>query len=232
MYNTGCRELWIGMENASCKLLKEMNKCNNAKQYIETVEGLLKNCHEIGIGLHFCLLFGFPTENDRNINLEFFNKNRKYFNKIPFFATFNIFNLNYGSDVFKNPEKYGVKSIEYNEENFNMINIPFKSLHGNDIYNPQYVNNVDNIAEKLTAIFVKSDTKKLLWFMMSDSPWELLYKAHYGAIGTNPFQHGGSLLEKIFLKIYFLFEKQALFMKLINTITNKKIVSSKTQVYR
>lgn len=236
MYDAGCRELWIGMENASLNLLKSMNKCSDPQSYINQIEQIMRDCNSIGIGLHFCLLFGFPTETneDRLLNIQFFKKMNKkeYLKRIPFFITFNIFNLNYGSDVFMNPSKYNVDKINYNDNDFNMMNIPYSTNNGNDIANPDYVRKIDSLADDLTKILVPRQINHLLWFVMGDSPWELLYKEHYAKIGINPFQKNGGFFEKIFVKIYFILEKNSVALSIFNFFSNKKIVLSKTQVYR
>lgn len=234
LHSAGCRELWIGMENASENLLEKMNKCKTPKEYLQLTENIIKNCSEIGIGLHFCLLFGFPleTKNDQTANYVFFKKLQRYFKKMPFFATFNIFNLNYGSDVYKNPSKYMIKNIDESEENFNMINIPYTTTNGNDLTNKEYEANVDKIAEKLCAIFVPSQTNQLLWFVVSDSPWELLYKKHYCANAINPFQKGGGTIENWLVKLYLFLDKYPFAKKILTTIDNKKRESTKVQIYR
>lgn len=234
MYDAGCRELWVGMENASPGLLKAMNKCADPQSYINQIQQLMRDCNELGIGLHFCLLFGFPTETDedRHINIHFFKKMRKYLKRMPFFTTFNIFNLNYGTDVFRNPSKYNVVKIDYNDSDFNMMNIPYSTNNGNDVTSPGYVRKIDSLADDLTNIFVPSQVNHLLWFVMSDSPWELLYKEHYAGIGKNPFQRGGGFLETMLIKLYFILESNSLALKVLNFMSNKKIVSTKAQVYR
>lgn len=234
MHLAGCRELWIGMENASEKLLEKMNKCKKPEEYIKNVESIIKICSKVGIGLHFCFLFGFPleTKEDQEINYTFFKRIQKYLKKIPFFATFNIFNLNYGSEVYRNPEKFKVNSIDKSEKNFNMINIEYTTTNGNDLRNKDFEKNVDNIAEKLCKIFVPSQTNQYLWFVLSDSPWELLYKKHYCKLGVNPFQKGGGFLESLFVKLYLIIDKTPLGKKILTFFDNKKISSTKTQIYR
>lgn len=234
MYRAGCRELWIGMENASPELLKVMKKSDNPKRYVEQTERIVKNCAEIGIGLHFCLLFGFPleTEKDRSINYRFFKKIKMYLQNMPFFVTFNIFNLNFGSDVYINPSKYQINSIDTSETNFNMINIPYTTSNGNDLTNAEYEKNVDTLANDLCNIFVPSQANQLLWFVMSDSPWELLYKEHYATIRKNPFQKGGGFAEKIIVALYLRLSKHPPILRLINSLSNNKVSSMKAQVYR
>ncbi len=234
MCDSGCREMWIGMENASPKLLKLMNKCHDPDLYVNQIESIVKDCNNIGIGLHFCLLFGFPqeTEYDRMLNYRFFKKIKRHLKRMPFFITFNIFNLNFGSDVFKNPNKYNVIEIDYNENNFNMINIPYKTNNGNDLSNSEYIKNIDKLAADLTTIFVPSKINQLLWFIMGDSPWELLYKEHYAKVGENPYQSGGGIIESVLIYLYLILEKYPPALRLFNFISNKKYILTKAQVYR
>lgn len=234
MYKAGCREMWIGMENASPNLLRAMNKCDDPEDYVNQIERIVKECNLIGIGLHFCLLFGFPSETDidRLINYKFFKKIRKHINKMPFFITFNIFNLNYGSSVYKYPDKYKIDWIDCSETNFNMINIAYKTTNGNDLTNKNYEKNIDTLANYLLNIFVPSKTNQLLWFVMGDSPWELLYKEHYAKIGKNPYQNGGGIFESVIVYLYILLEKHPLALSLFNYLSNKKYIETKAQIYR
>lgn len=151
---------------------------------------------------------------------------------MPFFVTFNIFNLNYGSDVHKRPECYNVDYIDNSEDNFNMINIQYKTTNGNDVSNPIFEKEIYDIASELTSIFVSSQTKQLLWFTMADSPWELLYKEHYAKVKRNPYQLGGGKLEQLIVKAYLRLEKYPLFLKLFQYINNRRVSSIKAQVYR
>ncbi|MGF1758697.1 radical SAM protein [Photobacterium sagamiensis] len=234
MFKAGCREMWIGMESASPALLKKMKKCKSPEQYIMQIENLLTECNKIGIGLHFCLLFGFPleTKEDRILTLDFFKKVKKHLKNMPFFVTFNIFNLNYGSDVHKRPKLYNVEYIDDSESNFNMINLPYKTSNGNDVSNVTFEKEIDDIAEELTSIFVPSQTNQLLWFSMGDSPWELLYKEHYAQIKQNPYQSGGGILEIMIVKAYLYFEKYPFFLKIFQRLNNRQSSSIKAQIYR
>jgi radical SAM superfamily enzyme YgiQ (UPF0313 family) len=132
MHAAGCRELWIGLETVSPRLLKEMNKTDIPKIYQEAATNLLKHCSEIGIGLHFCLLFGFPTEtdDDRKDVFDFFKNNQHFLKRSPFFSTFNIFSLNPGSKVYKQYKKYDIEKIVEHGDTFNMINTPYVRQDG------------------------------------------------------------------------------------------------------
>lgn len=234
MFNAGCREMWVGMESASPDLLSKMKKCRYPEEYISQIEKLLENSGEIGIGLHFCLLFGFPLEKkeDRTLTLEFFKRAQKHLRKMPFFVTYNIFNLNYGSDVHKRPHLYNINHIDESDRNFNMINIPYTTNNGNDIHNKEYEKEIDNIAEELTSILVPNKANQLLWFVMGDSPWELLYKEHYAEIKKNPYQSGAGIFNKMIVNAYIYLEKYPLILKLFNRLNNRKTNEIKAQIYR
>lgn len=233
MKRAGCREMWIGMENASPPLLKAMNKCGDPEEYVRQAERIVEACGDVGIGLHFCLLFGFPleTQEDRMANLAFFRRIRKHLRKMPFFVTFNIFNLNYGSGVHRDPERFGVSWIDESERNFNMINIPYRTTNGNDLSNPEYEKAVDDLATELCDVFVPSKQNQLLWFVMGDSPWELLYKEHYAKVGRNPYQDGGGFLERLLVKGYLHLEKKPWALRHLNRFMNKA-ATGKATVYR
>lgn len=190
MHSAGCRELWIGLETISPRLLKLMNKTDAPEEYSKLAAELMRNCSEIGIGLHFCLIFNFPTETseDRNALLKFFNDNSAYIKRQPFFVTFNTFCLMPGSVMSNNPEKFNISEIIDDENYFEMTSLPYITIP-ND--NPGDQNNIDGSVEGLTEVFVKDKSLRWLWFFASDSSYELLLKEHFR--DSNPFRSKISL---------------------------------------
>lgn len=179
MYDAGCREIWIGIEAISPRLLSEMRKTDSPVEYVNVVKNEMKLCKEIGIGIHSCFLFAFPTErdSDRQELYEFFVKNNDLISRVPFFATFNVFNLNTGTYIYNHFSDYGIKKILYDKSNFNMINIPFVRSDTGKLQS-EIEPEIDAFCDKLTSVFVKNDKYKLLWFTVGDSSWELLMKKY------------------------------------------------------
>lgn len=196
MYDAGCREIWIGIEAISERLLSEMRKTDNPSKYKDTILEEMKLCKEIGIGIHTCFLFAFPTEtkSDRNELFDFFDKNRSYLSNVPFFATFNVFNLNIGTYIYDHFSDYGIQEILYDASNFNMINVPFIRTDTGDLQS-KIESEINIFCDKLTSIFVQNEVYKLLWFTVGDSSWELLMKKYCN--GKNIFQEQKNTMSKL-----------------------------------
>jgi radical SAM superfamily enzyme YgiQ (UPF0313 family) len=77
MFQAGCRELLIGFESNSQKVLDLMNKGTQ----IEENQRVLQEAFEIGIKIHGLFLVGFPgeTEQDFRKTLSFIHKNKNLF---------------------------------------------------------------------------------------------------------------------------------------------------------
>ncbi|MCP4549343.1 MAG: radical SAM protein [bacterium] len=100
----GCRKLYFGLESASQRVLNRMRK----GILIDRVPEILKCCWANGIATHLFALVGFPGETleEARMTSEFLVANREYV------SSFNIGNFYFrtGSDIFREAEKYGVKS--------------------------------------------------------------------------------------------------------------------------
>ncbi|MCK5171632.1 MAG: hypothetical protein KAQ75_17265 [Bacteroidales bacterium] len=230
LYNSGCRELWIGLEAVDPQLLEDFNKTENVELYLKNTQEIIKNCSEIGIGLHFCLIFGFPTESkaQRKSVYNFFKKIEKDFSKNATFLTFNIFGLNYGSKVYNKYTEYGIEKIITNKDDYNMINVPYIPVNPeNEVKSVIFEKEITNLCNRITDILVKSEPLKLLWFFSCDSPWELMLKAHFSN-KSNPFQKRPSIVERMAIKVYPLIEKNAFLLRIWNNIVNKTFVKSES----
>lgn len=221
MYNAGCREMWIGFEAASKSLLRKMNKTDNPERYIEIAKREMRDCQKHRIGLHFCLLLGFPNEleSDRNELKMFFEETRKYISKVPFFVTYNVFNLNIGSYIYDNFQEFGIEKIIYDVDKFNMINVPF--IRKDTGMEQKYVEDeLEKFCNSLTSLFVRNPVDQLLWFNVADSAWEMLMKKYSHA---NPFQKEVPLLSKMGVVIGFVLSKNAIGLKIVNRISKRKM---------
>ena len=194
MYDAGCREMWIGIEAISPSLLADMRKTDTPNKYASIVEEEMRLCNEIGIGIHSCFIFAFPTETelDRRELFDFFEKNASLLSRMPFFTTFNIFCLNTETHIYNNFLEFGIKEILYDESSFNMINIPFIRADTGTLQS-EFAIEINEFCDELTSVFVKNDEYKLLWFTVADSSWELLMKKYSS---KNIFQETPETLDK------------------------------------
>jgi ribosomal peptide maturation radical SAM protein 1 len=103
MRSAGIREVQIGIEALSTRLLKKINKGTTA---IENLE-IMKNCEALGIGHNSNLIVQFPGSDDQDVaetlrTLDF---------ALPFRPLRSVrFWLGLGSGVWDNPENFGIRS--------------------------------------------------------------------------------------------------------------------------
>ena len=79
LYNSGLNGIFFGLESASKRMLKLMNKGIDIKH----AERILKDAHKIGIKNSVGIMFGFPTETEQDVmaTVKFYKKNEKYIDK-------------------------------------------------------------------------------------------------------------------------------------------------------
>jgi len=102
---SGCTDIAIGIESASPRVLKAINKkidLNEAKNYIR----LLK---KYGIGVRLLLIMGLPGEDEKIYSemLEFVNETE------PTSVVLSLFSPYPGSPIMSAPEKYGVELLPH-----------------------------------------------------------------------------------------------------------------------
>jgi hypothetical protein len=207
LYQYGLRELWIGLETTSARILKLMNKTNYPEEYAEVAAKILKYCNEIGIGIHYCTILGFPSETDeeREELVKFFKKNKPSLSRMPFFMTFNTYGLIYNSKIYNKPEEFGITEICNDVDRFNMESIPYKTKWGDETSSQQNRDKIDAYFNRILDTVVQDKLLPLAWFTISDSPYELLLKKYYSSNGkSNPFQKKPSYIESLFVKLYML----------------------------
>jgi len=106
LYNSGCREIGLGIEVADNEALKKINK----QITIEQAEEAIRLLREYPIAIRCFFMVGLPVDSkqtmDNNINFIERNeiKNAVFGNFIPF----------PGTEMFLNKEKYNIKSIKKN----------------------------------------------------------------------------------------------------------------------
>lgn len=230
MYEAGCREMWIGFEAASPSVLKSMNKTENPDEYLETATKEMQRCQKYGIGLHFCLILGFPNEveSDRQLLKKFFVTNRKYISRVPFFVTFNCFNLNSETYIYDHYKDFGIREVQYNPAHFNMINIPFIREDTKKLQS-ELEEELEPFCDELADVFVRKLENKLLWFTIADSCWEMLFKKYNN--DGNPFQQEATKIEKMVVKLAQIASKNPMFYKICSKKMNSKNAEIKSTLY-
>ncbi|MFC1666957.1 B12-binding domain-containing radical SAM protein [Candidatus Omnitrophota bacterium] len=105
MRQAGCIRLIFGMETASSRLLKYINKKINLKN----MENVLRWTDEVGIWTGVEVICGFPHEKQEDIDatIFFLNANKEYINRI----YLNCFDLRQNSILYNSPQKYGLERI-------------------------------------------------------------------------------------------------------------------------
>lgn len=186
LYDSGLRELWIGLEHVNEDLITKMNKTKDPKKYKECASSILNNAADIGIGIHFCHLLGFPSETPqkRQELLDFYIENKEALTKVPFFGTFNTYGLAVDSPVYNAPEDYGLTSIEIPEDRFIITNVPYTTKWNDQTNDIEIQSSIDSFSSKLMKVFTSNVELEYFWYVISDSPYELLFKANYKG---NPF---------------------------------------------
>ncbi|MBU1887860.1 MAG: radical SAM protein, partial [Candidatus Omnitrophica bacterium] len=105
MRAAGCIRLIFGMETASPRLLKYIDK----KIDLRKLEDVLRWADEAGIWAGVEVIGGFPHEKQEDIDatISFLNANEKYINRI----YLNHFDLRRNSVLYNSPQKYGLERI-------------------------------------------------------------------------------------------------------------------------
>lgn len=105
MRRAGCIRLIFGMETASPKLLKYVDK----RIALNNLENILKWADEAGIWTGLEIISGLPFENDSDINetLAFLERNKNRINSL----YFNQFGLRDGSVLLQEAGKFGINNV-------------------------------------------------------------------------------------------------------------------------
>ncbi len=104
MHRAGCVYLSFGLESASPRILKRMNK----GIHLKTAEKILKDTARCGIHNHLFLIIGFPgeTDDDLKMTLDFLNRNQQWISSI----SPSKFSLLDNSVMMRNPGKFGIST--------------------------------------------------------------------------------------------------------------------------
>lgn len=181
LYKCGLRELWIGLEHVSRRMLTLMNKSNDIENYPTLASQILSDATSLGIGLHFCHILGYPseTDDDRNQVLNFYHNNKEHIKRMPFFATFNVFGLMYGSEMYKNPKKFGITEIIESTGGYYMVSIPYKTIYRDSTNERSSIVCLNKWINLFLKELIENDSKTSLWMDISDTPFEMLLKKYF-----------------------------------------------------
>lgn len=109
---SGLKELRIGLESASYKILKLMNKFDENFN-LSLIESIVSTYEKNGISIHCPMIIGFPEEEDidRQHTYEFLLKLSK--NNPSFTFNLNILNLDVSSELYKKWANFKLNKLEY-----------------------------------------------------------------------------------------------------------------------
>ncbi len=102
MKKAGCLELRYGLESPVPRILKEMNKRTTPQE----ITKVLENTTKVGLPLRINIVCAFPTETKQDFiySLRWLYENRDLFDR----AMVNQFVLASASEIFQNPQVYGM----------------------------------------------------------------------------------------------------------------------------
>jgi len=115
MYDSGARALLWGVESGTQRVLDVIDKGTT----VPDIESVLKDSHDTGIWNMIFMIMGYPTQTDKEVeeDIAFLLKNE------PYISTFakSLFQLEKGSIIYENPEKFGITEIGENPDPFSAV---------------------------------------------------------------------------------------------------------------
>ena len=105
MNRAGCGRIKIGIESGSQAILSSMGK----NKHLSRVSSLLEASSALGMENRIYMTVGYPHEKESDINdtVEFIRSNKEDIHSISIYR----FHLDYKSDMYLSPEKYGIENI-------------------------------------------------------------------------------------------------------------------------
>lgn len=106
----GLKHVLLGLESASCRILKLMKKTDN-DDYLETLENIILTYGKHGICVHCPAIIGFPSEAtyEREETFRFLDYLSQTYDNFSY--NVNCFYLDIESDVAKHWTQYGIENI-------------------------------------------------------------------------------------------------------------------------
>ncbi|MDD5560751.1 MAG: radical SAM protein [Candidatus Omnitrophica bacterium] len=169
MRRAGCIRLIFGMETASPRLLKYINKRIDLRQ----LRNAFKWAHEAGIWTGVEVICGLPHERDEDIDatVRFLNSNSRYINRIyP-----NHFDLRENTPFYNQPARFGINRIfevnQYAEKDFiSYVKFGFDEENGLSWHdkNRQIERSLKTVLEKCIWGIKNFNDEHLLFFLYSN----------------------------------------------------------------
>lgn len=112
LYSAGLREIRLGLESASSRVLDVMGKHPDGWS-LDLVEKVASNFHDAGISVHFPVIVGFPTEtaDERNETYDFLEYITEKYPSVTF--NINILGLDIASRLFTHFQEFGITEIRF-----------------------------------------------------------------------------------------------------------------------
>ena len=109
LYESGCRKLIFGLESYNQRVLDSMKKGVE----LEVVDRIVEECVRIGIGMHFYLITGFPTEtpDEARESVDFVVNNQRVLDSRGFSCIISQFDLEKGTPLENNPSEWGITEL-------------------------------------------------------------------------------------------------------------------------
>jgi len=109
---SGCHSIYLGLESLNPRILKLMNKGITE----DLVTKNIKVIKESGIPIVAYMIVGFPTETEDEARESFNKMYEMRKNNLIKKCVYNVFEVASSSPIALSPEKYGIKSIAYDQE--------------------------------------------------------------------------------------------------------------------
>ena len=109
LYESGCRKLIFGLESYNQRVLDSMKKGVE----LEVIDKIVEECVRIGIGMHFYLITGFPTETpaEARESVDFVINNQRVLDSPGFSCIISQFDLEKGTPLENNPSEWGITEL-------------------------------------------------------------------------------------------------------------------------
>lgn len=132
MRDSGCKEIIYGVESGSQKILDILHKCTTVKQNLEAMKLTKKN----GIQVKAGIIVGSPGETWETVE-----ETKKLLRECPpDYWNVSVFTPYPGTEIWSNPEKFGVKILTRDITKFAMVGKQFK---GNVVMETEQMKKVD-----------------------------------------------------------------------------------------
>ena len=111
MKRSGCGKIFFGIESGSQRILDKLKRKYTPTDVLKT----LNLCKELGIETDTGFIIGLPYETKEDIKLTF-----DLMEKTPETATVSMLTAFPGTEIFNNPQTYGLDILPHNQEEDNM----------------------------------------------------------------------------------------------------------------